>query len=109
MKYKDKHTINQHSKEIRSMYLKSRRSARRESEREVNKFELKICVYLDRDWWQSLSLDDRVSIYRKYISSFKLYNHEPISIKDLADIVRKKYSVLKEVYRDKIIDKLLKK
>lgn len=121
MKYKDRHTLNQQSKQLDKQlresddYLNqvafgSDRKSRREMERQLDKFETKICTYLTKDWWNSLSFEDRKEIYTEYRNMtgwMRHSNQTTLTLQEFSEKVKGKYKPIVSLYRDKIIDKIL--
>lgn len=70
MKYNDRYTQKATEKYLNKLETPtSDREKRRRRERELKKFEIKICTSVDRIWWKSLTLEMKEDAYRDYLNS----------------------------------------
>lgn len=113
MIYKDKSTLRWQRKQLeKDDYSKSDRTIRREEKRNLEKFRVKVCKYVDSDWWDSFTTSEQMSIYRSWLNVFwesKFTSRRP-SDNDFDKWIKKKYDEVKpniSVYRDKKLDRIL--
>lgn len=119
MMYKDKSTLRWQRKQLeKDDYSKSDRNIRREEKRNLEKFRVKVCKYVDSDWWDSFTTSEQMSIYRSWLNSgdewvfwkSKFTSTKQSSDNDFDKWIKRKYDEVKpnmSVYRDKKLDRIL--
>lgn len=119
MMYKDKSTLRWQRKQLeKDDYSKSDRTLRREEKRNLEKFRVRVCRYVDSDWWDSFTTSEQMSIYRSWLNSgdewvfwkSKFTSTKQPSDNDFDKWIKRKYDEVKpnmSVYRDKKLDRIL--
>jgi hypothetical protein len=122
MKYNDKHSIKAHQKHVSKMENDDKplhwgfgqdpdkwdRRTKREYERNSKKFNQEVYHHINREWWDSLSFNDRVSIHNDWgVTVRSPMGFKPINFGEWIKNAVKKYKPDISIYRDKVIDKLL--
>ena len=117
MKYNDKSTERWQKRQLEKNDSKSERAQRREEKRNLNKFGVRVCGYVDRDWWESFTQSEQKSIYNSWLNSRNEWTYRPTkyTVSEPKDVdfgkwIKKTYSEIKpdkSIYRDKKIDRIL--
>ena len=118
MIYKDKSTARWQRKQLeKEDYSKSDRTLRGEEKRNLEKFRVRVCRYVDRDWWESFTQSEQKSIYNSWLNSRNEWTYRPTkyTVSEPKDVdfgkwIKKTYSEVKpdkSIYRDKKIDRIL--
>ena len=107
MKYNDKSTriscYKEFGKESESI---SDRNIRRENDRAVKKFSQRVYSFVDRDWWDCVTIHQKRSLYSVWINRNKIY---PIEFGKWINEIKKNVIIDKALFREKKINKLIKK
>lgn len=106
MKYKDKNTLMQQKKHLDKMHsdqwiYANDRTERRKKERELKKFAMVVCQYLDRFWWDALDTYQKQQLY------YDSKSIEKDLLKDWLLEARKTIKINLEKYRANQIDTLI--
>lgn len=110
MKYNDRGTMRSYLKQQERYDLeKSDRAKRRELEREYKTFLSKFYKYVERDWWDSVSVENKKSLYSEW-SHIKVVAKSQGHDTDFGEwvkMVRRDTKPNIVVYRNKILERLL--
>ena len=111
MKYKDRGTINSWNKQVDKLdQPDSERKRRRERERELKGFSESICLIVDKDWWDCVTLKQKEALYSNWSSvKYRSYYNlsVPISFKEWLMSIKDTVIIDKGLYREKKINKVL--
>lgn len=103
-KYTDKFSTSSYQKENERPFEKSSRQVRRERERELQKFSIKMTALTSREWWDAIKLEDKESIRRDYYSNLRTPG---FTLDNWIGEVKKKWKPEPVKYRDMVIEILL--
>ena len=109
MKYKDRRTINSWNKQVDKLdQPDSERKRRRERERELKKFSESICLIVDKDWWDCVTLKQKETLYSTWRSvKFRNRFYTPLTFEDWVMSIKKDVVIDKVLYREKKINRVL--
>jgi len=119
MKYFDKNTMisqgkhldrEEDSTDVYGRPIVSDREQRRLDKRNYKKFLLKFSSLLNKDWWECLTEDDRKSIYQEYEKVLRISHRARVKpdIKKWIEMVKKDYKPNVQLYRERMIENVLK-
>lgn len=114
MNYNDKHTrLLKDKHQNKPDYIGSDRSNRREFEREFKKFKEKFCSYTSSEIWECIEKSDQEGLFNSWRFALSFNGKTALSFNDktafkfwLKNKI-KSINIDKQLYRDKIIDRLL--
>ena len=111
MKYNDKNTLISNSNYLdRDLQTMTTRESRRLDKIKYKKFLSKFSTHINKDWWDCLDVKDQRSIYREYENILRISkrtNKKP-NFKSWVYMIRRDYKPNVQLYRDCVIDNLLK-
>lgn len=115
MKYNDKQSIKWRQKQDERSDTKSDRTKRRELERQFVKFGIKVCKYVESDWWDCLEFSDKNNLYNGWLNlsmnpNMRYKDPDFIESEFIKWIKSKRIEIKPNMalYRDKKLNKILK-
>lgn len=111
MKYKDRNTLKSWNKQVDKLDQDdSSRTLRRKRERELINFSKSICLIVDKEWWECVSLNQKTTIMYTW-SNMRTrslhYNTPLVKFEDWVKEIRQTTEIDKALYREKTINKIL--
>jgi hypothetical protein len=108
MKYNDKNTQISQSKQLDKLdNFKSDRSLRRERERAMEDFSKQVCLYVDKDWWDCVSPEQKNSLYSVWIRQKFSSKFNGITLEKWINVKKSEVLIDKGLYREKKINKII--
>ena len=110
MRYTDKNTQRSWTKQLEKEDLsKSNRSLRREKERALEEFSAKVCCFVDKDWWDCVTLEQKQSLYSVWISvKFRnKFSNDDISLDKWINEKKSEVIINKALFREKKINRII--
>lgn len=113
MKYNDISIKKWNEKQLNKDDNRSSRSIRRENERLVVAFGIKVKLYIESEWWESFKNEDKMSIYESW-GHYHFMNWRNYTSKQQEELCFKSWITLqynnikpeKLIYRDNKLNKL---
>lgn len=113
MKYNDISTKKWNEKQLNKDDNRSSRSIRRENERLVVAFGIKVKIYIEAEWWDSFKYDEKLNIYESWghyhFGNWRNYTskqQEELSFKSWITFKYENIKPEKLIYRDNKLNKL---
>ena len=113
MKYNDISIKKWNEKQLNKDDNRSSRSIRRENERLVVAFGIKVKAYIETEWWDSFKYDQKLSIYESWghyhfmnCKNYTSKQQEELSFKSWITFKYENIKPEKLIYRDNKLNKL---